>query len=49
MVPALDAGSSDGGGHGESCLEGLGQGPQLPSPPLGSWGGQMQRAGRAGG
>lgn len=50
VVPALDAGSGDSSscrqrpGHGESCLEGLGEGPQIPSPPGCSVSGQDERA-----
>lgn len=55
VVPALDAGSSDGSsrgqchGHGESCLEGLGRGPSSLLPLVLLRDGQDERGWKGGG
>lgn len=56
VVPALDAGSSDSSrrgrrpGHGESCLQGLNEGTQIPfSSAFRYMGGQIKRGWKCGG
>lgn len=56
VVPALDTGSSDSSrrgrrpGHGESCLQGLNEGTQIPfSSAFRYMGGQIKRGWKCGG